>query len=344
MDGRGERLVAGFSGPRETAFTEQPDTGTGQPDTGRQAGPIGVIGLGVMGSAVANLLIAGGAQVWGHDISAERQERFVAAGGHGARSAVGVAQRTAVVLTSLPTARALAAVVGGPGGLASAGPSGARLVVEMSTLSLADKQAARDALAPGGVTLADVPLSGTGAQARSGDLVAFVSADDGAARAAALAVTRLFTRAQYDVGAFGNGSRFKYVANLLVAVHNVAAAEALVLAERAGLDLDHVLAAVGDGAGTSRMLQLRGPLMAGREYSDATVRLEVFLKDVELIGNFAAEVGAPAPLLEASRAIYLAALADGRASEDTACVAEVLRAGARPPGDGARPPGSEARP
>jgi 3-hydroxyisobutyrate dehydrogenase-like beta-hydroxyacid dehydrogenase len=312
------RLVARLSGQQDVCV-EQPDA----------VGPIGVVGLGVMGSAVANLLITGGAQVWGHDISAQRQESFVASGGHGARSARDVAEHTAVVLTSLPTAGALAAVVSGPDGLRSASVSKARLVIEMSTLSLVDKQAAADALAPGGVAVADVPLSGTGAQARSGDLVACVSADDDAARALALAVTRRFTRSQYDVGAFGNGSRFKYVANLLVAVHNVAAAEALVLAERAGLDLDRVLAAVGDGAGGSRMLGVRGPLMALREYADASVRLEVFLKDVELIRNFAADVGAPAPLLEASRAIYLAARADGRSDQDTACVAEVLRARSR---------------
>lgn len=312
---------------------EQRAASVGQPDA---VGPIGVIGLGVMGSAVANLLIADGAQVWGHDISAERQENFVAAGGRGAWSARDVAEHTAVVLTSLPTAGALATVVSGPDGLRSAGESGAGLVIEMSTLSLVDKQSAADALARGGVAVADVPLSGTGAQARSGDLVAFVSADDDAARALALTVTRRFTRSQYDVGAFGNGSRFKYVANLLVAVHNVAAAEALVLAERAGLDLDQVLAAVADGAGGSRMLEVRGPLMARRDYTDASVRLEVFLKDIELIRNFAADVGAPAPLLEASRAIYLAAQAGGRIDEDTACVAEVLRATSRDlrPGEG----------
>jgi L-threonate 2-dehydrogenase len=115
------------------------------------------------------------------------------------------------------------------------------------------------------------------------------------------------------------------VANLLVAIHNVAAAEAIVLAERAGLSLDQVLAAVADGAGQSRMLTIRGPLMTNRSYDEASVRLEVFLKDVALIRDFAGAVGAPTPLLQASTAVYQDALEHGRSHQDTACVAEVLR-------------------
>lgn len=286
-------------------------------------GSVGMVGLGVMGSAIAGLLLRGGAAVRGFDIAADRMDQFRGAGGQAARSPADVAAGCAVVLTSLPTAAAFHEVISGPQGLAAVG--GPRLVVEMSTLSLADKRRGQQALGAVGACLVDAPLSGTGAQAVTGDLVAFVSADDPAARSAAAATLAHFTRAQYDVGAFGNGSKFKYVANLLVAVHNVAAAEAIVLAERAGLDLALVLEAVADGAGSSRMLQMRGPLMAARTYDDPSVRLAVFLKDLDLIAEFAQAVEAPAPLLAASRRVYDAALADGRSGQDTACVAEVLR-------------------
>jgi putative dehydrogenase len=302
------------------------------------AGPIGLIGLGVMGSAIGGLLIASGADLHGFDIDEGRQQRFAAAGGAPAASPADVAGQCQVVLTSLPTAAALHDVVGGHNGLITA-PAGQRvtsLVLELSTLALADKRAAREELAAAGVAMADVPLSGTGAQARTGDLVAFVSADARSDRDRAAAVVRPFTRAQYDVGVFGNGSMYKYVANLLVAVHNVAAAEALVLAERAGLDLPTVLTAVGDGAGASRMLQVRGPLMAGRDYADPSVRLEVFRKDVAIISEFAADVGAPVPLLAVSSEIYQAAQAAGWTGQDTAAVAEVLRARATA-GSGSRP-------
>jgi L-threonate 2-dehydrogenase len=286
-----------------------------------EAERVGLVGLGVMGSAVAALLLRGGAAVFGYDIADPRMEQLRAAGGTPVGSPAEVAAQCPVVLTSLPTADALDEVISGPRGLASV----ACLTVEMSTLSLADKQRAKQIVELVGGRLVDAPLSGTGAQAATGDLVAFVSADDAADRAAALAVLAQFTRARYDVGCFGNGSRFKYVANLLVAIHNVAAAEALVLAEQAGLDLPLVLAAVADGAGSSRMLEIRGPLMVTGRYDHPSVRLEVFRKDLGLIAEFAEAVGASTPLLEASSRVYQTAAGQGRDAQDTACVAEVLR-------------------
>lgn len=286
------------------------------------AEPVGIIGLGVMGSAMAGLLVRAGQPVTGFDIDPARTALFAGAGGKIAASAADVAAACPVVLTSLPTAGAFHDVIGE---LAAARTQPALLVIELSTLSLADKERGREALAARGGRMADVPVSGTGAQARVGDLVAFVSADDPADRRRAIEVVAGFSREQYDVGAFGNGSRFKYVANLLVAIHNVAAAEALVLAEHAGLDPELVLKAVSAGAGSSRMLEIRGPLMISRDY-EPTVRLDVFLKDIELIRGFAAAVGAPTPLLAASAPIYHAARAQGRADQDTASVAEVLRA------------------
>jgi 3-hydroxyisobutyrate dehydrogenase-like beta-hydroxyacid dehydrogenase len=287
---------------------------------------VGLIGLGVMGSAIGGLMVRAGAEVWGCDVDEARRDQLRAIGGRIVASPAEAARGCPVVLTSLPTAEAFHQVVSGPDGITAAGTG--PTVVDLSTLSIADKQRGRAALARAGAHLVDSPLSGTGAQAKFGDLVAYVSADDPVDRERAIDVLALFTRAQYDVGAFGNGSRFKFVANLLVAIHNVAAAEALVLAERAGLDLGLVLTAVADGAGGSRMLDIRGPLMTVRSYDEATVRLSVFGKDIRLIGEFAGSVGATTPLFAASRAIYDTAMAGGRADQDSACVAEVLRSGA----------------
>jgi L-threonate 2-dehydrogenase len=282
---------------------------------------VGLIGLGVMGSAIAALLLRSGTAVLGYDIADNKMDHLQVSGGQPMGSPAEVGAQCQIILTSLPTAGAFHDVISGPQGLAGTGS----LVVEMSTLSLADKKRGKEALESGGGQLVDAPLSGTGAQAATGDLVTFVSADHAADRAAAAAMLARFTRAQYDVGEFGNGSRFKYVANLLVAIHNVAAAEALVLAERAGLDLSLVLAAVADGAGGSRMLDIRGPLMAAGSYDDPSVRLQVFMKDLDLIAEFAEALGAPVPMLAASRRIYDAAAAAGRSDQDTACVVEVMR-------------------
>jgi 3-hydroxyisobutyrate dehydrogenase-like beta-hydroxyacid dehydrogenase len=278
-----------------------------------------MVGLGVMGAAMAAQLLRSGVPVIGYDVAPDRAAALGAMGGTSADSATEVARSCAVVCTSLPTARALDDVVEEIGAAQHD-----CLVVELSTFALADKQRARAMLAEGGARLVDSPVSGTGAQAAVGDLVAFVSGDDVDDRALALRTVAGFTRAAYDVGAFGNGIRFKLVANLLVAVHNVAAAEALVLAERASLDSDLVLEAIGAGAGSSRMFEVRGPKVVARDY-DPTVRLEVFLKDLDLIAAFAADLGVSTPMLDASRRMYDEARDRGWTDADPVRVAELLR-------------------
>ena len=280
---------------------------------------VGFIGLGVMGSALSGHLLAAGWEVAGYDVDpgalAAHQDR----GGTGVASSAEVARHAEIVVTSLPTAQALRDVsrelAAHPG----------RVVIETSTLPLTVKEEARDFLAERGCVLLDCPLSGTGGQAQRKDVVAYLSGP-AAAKARAEPVLRAMTRGIHDVGAFGNGSAVKFIANLLVAVHNAAAAEALVLAERAGLDLTTVLAAVSDGAGTSRMFEVRGPAMAAADYSGPGVRTSVFGKDLEIIAGFARDVGSPTPLFALTSALYTAALAQGREDQDAACVHAVLRA------------------
>src|SRR5258706_9877867 len=103
-----------------------------------------------------------------------------------------------------------------------------------------------------------------------------------------------FHSANYYVGAFGAGSKIKFVANLLVAIHNVAAAEAMVLGMKAGLDPAMVLKVVAGGAGGSRLLQVRGPMVVKGDYSEATMKKEIWQKDMTIIGDFARELGCPA--------------------------------------------------
>jgi putative dehydrogenase len=215
------------------------------------------------------------------------------------------------------------AVLDGEGGLAEGAGAGL-VIVETSTLSPQTKLDGYERARAWGATLLDCPMSGTGQQARDGDLIAYLSGEE-TAKERALPALRAFTRAQYDLGVFGQGTRMKLVANLLVAVHNAAAAEALLLAQRSGLDLDQVLAAVGDGAGGSRMLQVRGPLMAAGRYADATATVATMRKDNELIAAFAAEVASPTPLFSATAVLYQAAVAQDRLTEDTACVFGVLQ-------------------
>ena len=198
------------------------------------------------------------------------------------------------------------------------------VVAELSTLSLETKQDALDRLSTVGIGVLDCPISGTGAQAITGDLVLFCSGDE-AAHLRCAPVFGDFARAVHFVGPFGQGTKMKFVANRLVAILNGAAAEAIELADRAGLDLDRVLDVVGSGAAGFRLLDLRGPMMARGVYDPPTMKLSVWEKDLRLIENFARELGAPTPLFASSRQLYEAALDDGRGDEDTASIREVLR-------------------
>src|SRR5437868_4159818 len=247
---------------------------------------IGVIGLGIMGGAFARNLVAAGWQVIGCDVEPARCEEARAAGIEIADGAAAIAEAASDIITSLPTPKA---VLETARTIARAKGKG-RTVIETSTLALGDKGEVQRILAEAGHTALDCPISGTGAQAKGKDIVVYASGD----RAA---IARLepaflgFARKVYDLGAYGNGSKMKFVANHLVAIHNVAAAEAMVLAMKAGLDPHMVVDMVGPGAGGSRMFQMRAPMMVQGVYEPATMKISIWRKDMAVIADFAEEVG-----------------------------------------------------
>ncbi len=289
-------------------------------------GRVGVVGLGIMGGAISRNLVGAGWEVSGFDPDPRQSAEAASGGVRIAADAAALIAGAPVVLTSLPSAKAAVATAEAM----AAGRSGPRLLVELSTLALADKVRVKEIIAPAGHRAIDCPISGTGAQAEKKDLVLYASGE-----AAAIAEIRPlledFSRAVHDVGAFGNGSRMKFVANLLVAIHNVASAEAMVLGMKAGLDPKQVLALVAAGAGNSRVFELRAPMMAEARYRPATMKVAIWQKDMAVIGAFAAELGCPVPLFAASAPIYAAAMANGHAEDDTASVCAVLEAMAGSP-------------
>jgi putative dehydrogenase len=169
----------------------------------------------------------------------------------------------------------------------------------------------------------DVPVSGTGSQAANRDLVFYASGD-------ARAIRRLkpmfaaFGRHTYDVGKFGNGSLMKYVANLLVAIHNVASAEAMVLGMKAGLAPQLIFDLIKSGAGNSRIFELRGPMMVKGKYNHPTMKIGVWDKDMKVIGAFARKIRAATPMFNASKPIYRKAMTSGYGNDDTAAVCAVM--------------------
>ena len=280
---------------------------------------VGIIGLGIMGGAIAANLMERGWTVIGFDVDKDRMAELGAAGMATANSVQDVAKASVYILTSLPSPAAAFDVAD----QISASGQSQRIVAELSTLTIADKLRFFDVLSSAGHIALDCPLSGTGAQARVRDLIVYASGDSGAiARCKALFAD--FSKQSADLGVYGNGSRMKFVANHLVAIHNVAAAEAMVLAQRAGLDLQQVVDLVGPGAGGSRMFQMRAPMMVSGVYEPATMRVSTWKKDMAIIGAFADELGCPTPLFDLTQPIYADAMKMGLGDEDTASVFKVM--------------------
>jgi putative dehydrogenase len=271
---------------------------------------VGIVGLGIMGGAIGPNLVERGWRVIGFDTDPARCAELALAGVTIAGDAAEVARDAPVIMTSLPTPAAVAEVAQA---IANSGQS-PRIVIELSTLTIADKLRFEAILKKAGHIALDCPLSGTGAQAKHRDLVVYASGDSDA-----------IAQCMGLFAAYGNGSRMKFVANHLVAIHNVATAEAMILAERAGLDPKMVVKMVGPGAGGSRMFQMRAPMMVEGIYEPATMKVSTWKKDMAIIAEFAEEVGCATPLFTLTQPVYSQAMAMGLGDQDTAAVFEVLK-------------------
>ena len=273
---------------------------------------VGVVGLGVMGGAMSRHIAAAGHEVVGFDIA---QDRAALCGIKPAGTPAEVAEQADVVLVSLPTPESLAEA-------SRALALGARtglVVVEMGTFSIAAKEQARAVLESAGAAVVDAPVSGTGLQAADATVVVYASGDPEAFEVAE-PILALVGRRTYYLGTFGNGSRMKFVANLLVSVHTLAAAEAHRLGAASGLDPDVVQEVIGAGVGSSKIFDIRGPMMAAGVYEPPSARLSIICKDARIIAEHARSVGAPTPLLEAAVPLYEAAVENGLGDLDAAAL------------------------
>lgn len=279
---------------------------------------VGIVGVGIMGGAMATNLARAGHQVTGFDLDSARVEALASEGPAAAKSVKHVAATSEVVILSLPTPAALHDVASE---LASSGVSGL-LCIETGTFPLSDKLAARDTLEAAGIELMDVTLSGTGLQAADATLVVLASGSlEGYERAKP--VFDIIGRSSHFLGEFGNGSKMKYIANLLVAIHNLATAEAHALGIAAGMDPATVQEVMEDGVGSSKIFEIRGPMMVADDYPPAA-RLSIILKDAGLITDYARSVGAPTPLLDTALDVYKEASAAGLGDHDAAALLRYL--------------------
>ncbi len=285
----------------------------------KNKGTVGVIGLGIMGGSFAKNLAAKGWRVIGYDLSAKARKTAERAGVEIAKSAADVASKAPVILTSLPKPQALIETAKA----IAAAKLARKTIVEMSTFTIQDKEKAQAVLTKAGHTTLDVPVSGTGAQAAVADLVFYASGDSKTVKKLQPMFAD-FGRKVYDTGVFGNGSKMKYVANLLVAIHNVASAEAMVYGMKAGLAPQAIFDLIQGGAGNSRIFELRAPFMVKNNYKTVTMKIDVWDKDMQVIGDYGRKIKVPTPMFDASKPVYIKAQKMGLGALDTAAVCAVL--------------------
>jgi putative dehydrogenase len=285
---------------------------------------IGMIGLGIMGGTMAEALCAAGYKVVGYDPAAAARKRLQKAGGRALASATAVAAMADVVITSLAKAKVLEDVVAKIVAAKRKPKSAPLIVIETSTLTLDDKERAQQALAKAGVQTLDCPISGTAVRMKSGGWTIFASGPQAAFKRVK-PVLDVFTKNVQFVGAYGNGTKMKFIANHLVAIYNVAVGETMTFARKMKLDPQRVwdLFAHSPVLGNG-VFQLRGKLMVQQNYLPATMKIEVWQKDMQVIGDMAKSVDCPVPLFTACAPLYTTAMAQGLSQHDTASVCEVL--------------------
>jgi len=282
---------------------------------------VGLVGVGLLGHAVVSRLRAAGHEVIGHDVVAERVKALIALGGRPGGSVKGVVEAADLVCVVLPSLPAVEEVVLGPAGIAAAARRG-QTVAQMSTISPALTERLAAECRARGVGFLDCPVSGTSGMVERGDGLIFVGGERPLYEQWRPVLESILPRAVF-IGAAGQAMVLKLVANLLVALNSAAAAEALSMAARAGLDVRAALEILTGSAASSRMLEVRGPMIARREFPPQ-MKLDLFMKDLHLIQDAAAAVGAPLPLTDAAEALYRQAQTAGRGGEDLAVVVTAL--------------------
>jgi len=282
---------------------------------------VGIVGVGLLGSAIASRFIKAGHAVVGFDILPERVAALTAMGGRAAPSAAAVAQSAEAVCTLLPSLAAAETAVLGRNGILAGGRPGLT-VLQMSTISPALTERLARAVTRKGLGFLDCPVSGTTSMIERGDGSFIVGGERALYERWRPVLESALPRAVH-VGRVGQAMTLKLVANLLVALHSAAAAEALVLARKAGLDLDVALDVLISSAATSSMLKVRGPMIARGDFT-AQMKLDLFMKDLHLMQEAAKAVRAPLPFTDLAERLYAAAQAAGHGGEDLAVVVTAL--------------------
>ncbi len=284
---------------------------------------MGLIGLGLIGSALAERLLGAGKRVVGWDLDPERVAALRQSGGEAAEAGQDVFSACRRVLLSLPSHREVAAVVEGAGASLRPGLT----IIDTTTGDPASTEKLARVLGDRGITYLDATISGSSAQVRTGS-VALMVGGDAEAFAASSDIFEAIGRQTFHTGPPGTGAKMKLVTNLVLGLNRAALAEGLAFAESLGLDLTLSLAVMRGSAAYSRMMDTKGERMIHADFAP-DARLSQHLKDVRLIVDIGRQAGLPMPLSAAHRAVLEEAEAAGCGELDNSSIITVLRAPGR---------------
>ena len=283
---------------------------------------IGSIGLGAMGGSYAKFLIEDNYTVYGVDPDTQNAEIFTSLGGLLLNNISELVNKSNVIILSLPTVPIFKEVINE---IEVNGKSNeSKILVDMNTISLDDKIETKNKLEKLNISMVDAPVSGTGAQAKVKDIVVMSSGDKTIVDECD-DIFRSFSKQNIYVGEFGNGIKFKILANLLVTVHNTVTAEALLLGQKVGLEEKMIYEVLNAGAATSVMLDKRMPLMINKNYEPATASMRIFLKDIDVITDYLKSNNLSSPTFEAAANLYNQSKENIPITYDTAAIYEQLK-------------------
>lgn len=280
---------------------------------------IGIVGVGLLGTAMAGRLMDAGFGVLGYDVNAAQLEALAAAGGAGAGNAAEVARSCRRVVLSLPDSRISAGVIEEIAGSLAEGA----VVVDTTTGDPEEMETFAARLAARGVHYIDATVGGSSVQTRQGDAIVMAGATP-EGYAGARDVLDAISSKVFHVGPPGSGARMKLVLNLCIGLHRAVLAEALCFAEALGMDPAAALEVLKAGPGYSKAMDVKGRKMLDRDYS-VQARLAQHHKDVRLIVAAAARTGARVPLSTLHETLLAEAEAAGLGALDNSAVLEVFR-------------------
>ena len=283
--------------------------------------PVGLIGLGLMGTALARRLLHAGCAVRGFDIDAAKRRSFVALGGAEAASVAEIAATCPIVALAVFTTEQVEQVVEGDGGLIGATT---RIAICTSTCDPDRIAALATRAQQRGLALLEVPVSGTSTQVERGEGVGLVAGDPVAAGAAGAVLDALFPR-RYFLGAAGNGGRAKLAINLILGINRAAIAEGVAFAERLGLDRGNFLEVAKGSAAHSQVMDVKGAFWVDDRFEPPMSRIDQSLKDFTLMLEMGKRAGMRLPLASLYADLMADCMAHDEGALDNAAIINAIR-------------------